>query len=152
MFGEAHIYASFVHRMDLYGKGIISRVTGGLKTNFNHDEALSYAATLAPQDITKKCKPLGITALHIMLRATGGNFTKTPGPRTQSVLRALARLPMNVDRIEDLTQISSDPERLSPRSSYVRPVFFFSQRVCFPHSLRRRASGWTPSATNSTTA
>uniref|UniRef100_T1H1S2 Uncharacterized protein n=1 Tax=Megaselia scalaris TaxID=36166 RepID=T1H1S2_MEGSC len=27
---------------------------------------------------------LGITALHIKLRATGGNKTKTPGPGAQS--------------------------------------------------------------------
>ena len=42
---------------------------------------------------------LGITALHIKLRATGGNKTKTPGPGAQSALRALARSGMRVGRI-----------------------------------------------------
>jgi len=46
---------------------------------------------LAAQDVATKCKELGITALHIKLRATGGNKTKTPGPGAQAALRALAR-------------------------------------------------------------
>ena len=41
-------------------------------------------------------KTLGISALHIKLRATGGNRTKTPGPGAQSALRALARAGMKV--------------------------------------------------------
>ena len=49
-----------------------------------------YAAMLAAQDVAQRCKELGITALHIKLRATGGNRTKTPGPGAQSALRALA--------------------------------------------------------------
>ena len=39
---------------------------------------------------------LGITALHIKLRATGGNKTKTPGPGAQSALRALAHSGMKI--------------------------------------------------------
>ena len=42
---------------------------------------------------------LGITALHIKLRATGGNKTKTPGLGAQSALRALARSGMKIGRI-----------------------------------------------------
>lgn len=42
---------------------------------------------------------LGITALHIKLRATGGNKTKTPGPGAQSALRALARSGTRIGRI-----------------------------------------------------
>jgi len=45
---------------------------------------------------------LGITALHIRLRATGGNKTKTPGPGAQSALRALARSGMKIGRIGNL--------------------------------------------------
>ncbi|CAL5421515.1 unnamed protein product [Camellia sinensis] len=43
---------------------------------------------------------LGINALHIKLRATGGNKTKTPGLGAQSALRALARLEMKIGRID----------------------------------------------------
>lgn len=37
--------------------------------------------------------------MHIKLRATGGNKTKTPEPGAQSALRALARLGMKIGRI-----------------------------------------------------
>lgn len=63
------------------------------------------------QDVAEKCKTLGITALHIKLRATGGNRTKTPGPGAQSALRALARSGMKIGRIEDVTPIPSDSTR-----------------------------------------
>ena len=53
------------------------------------------------QDVAEKIKTLGITALHIKLRATGGNRSKTPGPGAQSALRALARSGMKICRIED---------------------------------------------------
>jgi hypothetical protein len=72
-------------------------VTGGMKVKADRDEASPYAAMLAAQDVAEKCKSLGITALHIKLRATGGNKTKTPGPGAQSALRALARSNMKID-------------------------------------------------------
>lgn len=52
------------------------------------------------QDVAEKCKTLGINCLHIKIRATGGNKTKTPGPGGQSALRALARAGMKIGRIE----------------------------------------------------
>merc|ERR1712037_1081320 len=92
VFGVAHIFASFndtfVHITDLSGREAICRVTGGMKI-----------------------KTLGITALHIKLRATCGNRTKTPGPGAQSALRALARAGMKIGRIEDCTPIPSDATR-----------------------------------------
>ncbi|KAL5758049.1 hypothetical protein ACOSP7_020660 [Xanthoceras sorbifolium] len=42
---------------------------------------------------------LGITALHIKLKAAGGNKTKTPGPGAQSALRAFAHSGMKIGRI-----------------------------------------------------
>lgn len=68
-------------------------------------------SVLCMQDVAEKCKLLGITALHIKLRATGGNRTKTPGPGAQSALRALARSGMKIGRIEDVTPIPSDSTR-----------------------------------------
>ncbi|KAL6445382.1 hypothetical protein ACFW04_002290 [Cataglyphis niger] len=84
VFGVAHIFASF-------------------NDTFVHVTDLS--------DVAEKCKSLGITALHIKLRATGGNKTKTPGPGAQSALRALARSSMKIGRIEDVTPIPSDSTR-----------------------------------------
>ncbi|CAN0555882.1 unnamed protein product [Ectocarpus sp. 8 AP-2014] len=115
VFGVAHIFASFndtfVHVTDLSGRETICRVTGGMKVKADRDEASPYAAMLAAQDVAEKVKTLGITALHIKLRATGGNRTKTPGPGAQSALRALARAGMKIGRIEDCTPIPSDSTR-----------------------------------------
>ncbi|KAB0402820.1 hypothetical protein E2I00_020130 [Balaenoptera physalus] len=66
---------------------------------------------LAAQDVAQRCKELGITALHVKLRATGGNRTKTPGPGAQSALRALARSGTKIGQIEDVTPIPSDSTR-----------------------------------------
>lgn len=99
----AHIYASFndtfVHITDLSGKETIARITGGMKVKADRDESSPYAAMLAAQDVAEICKSYGINALHIKLRATGGNKSKTPGPGAQAALRALARSGMKIGRI-----------------------------------------------------
>ncbi|PKI47036.1 hypothetical protein CRG98_032575 [Punica granatum] len=109
VFGVAHIFASFndtfIHVTDLSGRETMVRITGGMKVKADRDESSPYAAMLAAQD------ELGITALHIKLRATGGNKTKTPGPGAQSALRALARSGMKIGRIEDVTPIPTDSTR-----------------------------------------
>lgn len=51
----------------------IVRVTGGMKVKADRDESSPYAAMLAAQDVAERCKAIGITALHIKVRATGGN-------------------------------------------------------------------------------
>ncbi|PIA59180.1 hypothetical protein AQUCO_00400210v1 [Aquilegia coerulea] len=115
VFGVAHIFASFndtfIHVTDLSGRETMVRITGGMKVKADRDESSPYAAMLAAQDVAQRCKELGITALHIKLRATGGNKTKTPGPGAQSALRALARSGMKIGRIEDVTPIPTDSTR-----------------------------------------
>merc|ERR1712007_174960 len=112
VFGVCHLYASyndtFVHVTDLSGKETITRVSGGMKVKADRDENSPYAAMLAAQDVAARCKELGVTALHIKIRATGGNGTKTPGPGGVSALRALARAGMKIGRIEDVTPIPTD--------------------------------------------
>lgn len=44
-----------------------------MKVKADRDESSPYAAMLAAQDVAQRCKELGITALHIKLRAIGGN-------------------------------------------------------------------------------
>lgn len=103
-----------------------------MKVKADRDESSPYAAMLAAQDVAARCKEVGITALHIKIRATGGlyplsrrqrhecgvlttddigNGTKTPGPGAQSALRALARAGMRIGRIEDVTPTPSDSTR-----------------------------------------
>lgn len=114
-FAVAHIYASFndtfVHVTDISGRETIVRVTGGMKVKADRDENSPYAAMLAAQDVAARCKLLGINALHIKLRATGGTDLKTPGPGAQSALRALARAGLKIGRIEDVTPIPTDSTR-----------------------------------------
>lgn len=45
-----------------------------MKVKADRDESSPYAAMLAAQDVAARCKELGITALHIKIRATGGMF------------------------------------------------------------------------------
>lgn len=70
---------------------------------------------LAAQDVATRCREVGITALHVKLRATGGTGTKTPGPGAQSALRALARAGMRIGRIEDVTPVPTDSTRRKVR-------------------------------------
>lgn len=56
------------------GRETICRVTGGMKVKADRDESSPYAAMLAAQDVAARCKELGINALHIKIRATGGMF------------------------------------------------------------------------------
>ena len=114
-FATAHIFASFndtfIHITDLSGRETIVRVTGGMKVKADRDESSPYAAMLAAQDVAARCKELGITALHIKLRAVGGTKSKSPGPGAQAALRALARAGMKIGRIEDVTPIPTDSAR-----------------------------------------
>jgi len=90
--------------------GLMS-LLGGMKVKADRDESSPYAAMLAAQDVATRCREVGITALHVKLRATGGTGTKTPGPGAQSALRALARSGMRIGRIEDVTPIATNSTR-----------------------------------------
>lgn len=115
VFAVAHIYASFndtfIHVTDFSGRETLVRITGGMKVKADRDEATPYASMLAAQDVAQRCRELGITALHIKLRGTGGSKTKTPGPGAQSALRGLARSGMKIGRIEDVTPVPHDSTR-----------------------------------------
>ena len=108
-----------------------------MKVKADRDESSPYAAMLAAQDVAARCREVGITALHVKLRATGGTGTKTPGPGAQSALRALARSGMRIGRIEDVTPVPTDSTR---------------RKVCFTTAPRLSAAelltysflGWSP--------
>ena len=87
---------------------------------------------------------LGITALHIKLRATGGNKTKTPGPGAQSALRALARSGMKIGRIGNYLLLSSMflflPRKLI--NFLIIFLYFFAEDVTpIPTDSTRRKGG-----------
>merc|ERR550539_1164438 len=115
VFGAAHLFASFndtfVHVTDLSGKETIVRVSGGMKVKADRDEQSVYAAMQAAQDVTARCKEIGVNALHIKIRAKGGTGSKLPSQGGQAAIRALARHGMKIGRIEDVTPTPSDQTR-----------------------------------------
>ena len=72
-FAEGYHFKLSLRNVNLFCRETLVRVTGGMKVKADRDEASPYAAMLAAQDVAERCKVLGITALHIKLRATGGN-------------------------------------------------------------------------------
>ena len=112
-----------------------------MKVKADRDESSPYAAMLAAQDVATRCREVGITALHVKLRATGGTGTKTPGPGAQSALRALARAGMRIGRIEDVTPIPTDSTRRKVRV----PDFPARTRECADRAIQSGWSPWSPS-------
>ena len=114
-FGVCHLYASFtntfIHVTDLSGRETLVRRTGGMEVKADHEEKSPYAAMQASQKVAERLRQLGVTAVHIKLRATGGSKTKTPGPGAQAAMRALARSGLKIGRIEDVTPIPTDKTR-----------------------------------------
>ena len=82
-----------------------------MKVKSDRDESSPYAAMMAAVDVVNRLKQLGITAVHIKLRARGGTGDKAPGPGAQSALRAIARNGIKIGRIEDVTPIPTDTTR-----------------------------------------
>lgn len=68
------VNSSQANLSDFSGRETITRVTGGMKVKADRDESSPYAAMLAAQDVATRCKELGINALHIKIRATGGKI------------------------------------------------------------------------------
>lgn len=115
LFAVAHIFASFndtfLHVTDLSGRETICKITGGMKVKADRDESSPYAAMQAAEDVAARCKAIGITALHVKIRATGGSRTRALGPGAQAALRSLARSGLKIGRIEDVTPIPTDGTR-----------------------------------------
>ena len=78
-----------------------SSVCGAQILSLSHipDSSTTPSPVLLPTTTPPPVQVLGVTALHIKLRATGGNKTKTLGPGAQSALRALARSGLKIGRI-----------------------------------------------------
>ena len=66
------------HLFSLTCPPLANVVSGGMKVKADRDESSPYAAMLAAQDVATRCKELGITALHIKIRATGGTVSAPP--------------------------------------------------------------------------
>ncbi|KAF9610151.1 hypothetical protein IFM89_020283 [Coptis chinensis] len=103
-------------------QGFMVRITGGIKVKADGNKSLPYVAMLAAQVVAARCKELGITTLHIKLRAIGGNNTKTLGTSAQFALHALARFGLKIGHIEDVTPIPTNGTRRKSRKSLVLTI------------------------------
>jgi len=110
--GVAHIYSSknntIITITDLSGAETIAKASGGMIVKADREEGSPYAAMQAAFRASSRAKELGVTALHVRIRAPGGHGAKTPGPGAQAVVRALARSGIRIGKIEDVTPIPTD--------------------------------------------
>ncbi|MCS7118729.1 MAG: 30S ribosomal protein S11 [Archaeoglobaceae archaeon] len=110
--GIAHIYSSFNNTIititDITGAEIIARVSGGMIVKAARDEGNPYTAMQGALRVANIAMEKGINAVHIKVRAPGGNRSKIPGPGAQAAIRALARAGLKIGRIEDVTPIPHD--------------------------------------------
>ena len=111
----AHIYASYnntlIHITDLTGAETISRVSGGMIVKTGKDESSPYAAMKAAAKAAEEAIEKGVVAVHIKVRAPGGNKAKTPGRGAQATIRSLTRAGLRIGKIEDATPIPHDGTR-----------------------------------------
>jgi len=108
----AHVYSSkndtLITITDVSGAETLAKASGGMIVKADREEGGPYAAMQAAFKAAGRAKEIGITAIHIRIRAPGGHGTKTPGPGAQAVVRALARSGLRIGRIEDVTPIPTD--------------------------------------------
>ena len=72
-------------------------------------ESSPTAAMGAAKQAAEEAKEKGINAIHIKIRAPGGQDGPTsPGPGAQAAIRTLSRVGLRVGIIEDVTSVPSD--------------------------------------------
>ncbi|MBS3163696.1 30S ribosomal protein S11 [Candidatus Woesearchaeota archaeon] len=111
--GIAHIYSSYnntiIHITDITGSETISKASGGMMVKAHRLEGSPTAAMSAARVAAEAAKEKGIDAVHIKIRATGGqNGPETTGPGANAAIRAISRAGLRVGIIEDVTPVPHD--------------------------------------------
>src|SRR3989338_3751989 len=111
--GIAHIYASYnntiIHITDITGTETISKCSGGVVVKSDRMESSPTAAMIAAKRAAEVAIEKGINAIHVKIRAKGGNSETTgPGPGAQAAIRALSRMGLRIGMIEDVTPLPHD--------------------------------------------
>ena len=101
-----NIYTSFnntlVHVTDTSGN-TISKVTGGVVTKHSRLKANPTVAMFIAKRIAENIKDLGVTSLHIKIRAKTNN--PAPGPGAHAIVKSLSREGFKILGIADSTRI-----------------------------------------------
>jgi len=100
--GIAHIYSSYnntiIHITDITGTETISKASGGMTTKSHRLESSPTAAMTAAKMAAQAAMEKGINAIHIKIRAPGG----------QNGVRALTRSGFRIGLIEEVTAVPHD--------------------------------------------
>lgn len=101
--------------------------------HFHHPMKCSYVCV----------QKVGITALHVKIRATGGTRTKTPGPGAQAALRALARSGLKIGRIGMFFSLQN--QRATHQIHQMQTLTGNRGRHPYPHRQHQKEgrSSWT---------
>jgi len=111
--GIAHIYSSYnntiIHITDITGTETISKASGGMTTKSHRLESSPTAAMTAAKMAAQAAMEKGINAIHIKIRAPGGqNGPTSTGPGAQAAVRALTRSGFRIGLIEEVTAVPHD--------------------------------------------
>lgn len=108
----AHIHSSFNNTLititDVTGAETLVKSSGGMTVKAARDESSPYTAMQMTNVLADKLKDMGISGVHVRIRAPGGNKQKSPGPGAQAAVRAFARAGIRIGRIEDVTPTPHD--------------------------------------------
>jgi small subunit ribosomal protein S11 len=115
IWGIANVYSSFNNTLititDITGAETISKCSAGIITDQGRQQGLPYPAMQAATRAGEEAKDKGLTGVHVLVRAPGGNKGKTPGQGAQPAIRALIRAGLRIGKIRDVTPIPHDKSR-----------------------------------------
>lgn len=111
--GIAHIFSSYnntiIHITDLTGTETLAKASGGMVVKAHRMESSPTAAMTAAKIAAEQAREKGINALHIKIRAPGGqNGPTSVGPGANAAVRALSRSGFRIGVIEEVTPIPHD--------------------------------------------
>ena len=111
--GIAHIYSSYnntiIHITDITGCETLAKASGGMVVKAHRMESSPTAAMNASKIVAEQAREKGINALHIKVRAPGGqNGPTNTGPGANAAIRALSRQGFKIGVIEDVTTFPTD--------------------------------------------
>lgn len=108
--GIANVYSSYNNTVititDISGCETLARRSGGMFTKAHRLEGSPTMAMMAAKAAGEQALEKGLNALHIKLRAPGGqNGPVTVGPGANAAVRALSRMGFKIGIIEDVTAV-----------------------------------------------
>lgn len=100
---------TIIHATDVTGSQTLARVSGGQVVRSDRLESSPTAAMNAAKKVAEILKELGVTGVHVKIRAPGGhNGPNQPGQGAQAAARALSRMGLKIGLIEDVTPLPHD--------------------------------------------